>query len=459
MASYDYDLFVIGAGSGGVRASRMSASHGAKVAVAEERFLGGTCVNVGCIPKKLFSYGSHYPHEAKDAAAYGWDFAAPTLDWSCLIENKNKEIERLNGIYRMLLTNAGVTLHEARATLIDAHTLDVGGETVTADKILIATGGRPETDDVPGAKHAIVSDDAFYLSERPNRVLVVGGGYIAVEFAGIFNGYGADTSLIYRRDLFLRGFDMDVRIHLAQEMEKNGINLIWNTVIERIEKTNDGLNVTMSNGETGQFDQILYAIGRKPNTRNMGLEDVGVEMTDKGAIVVDDYYQTSVDNIYALGDIIDRFQLTPVAIGEAMKLSSNLFKGTNYKMDYADIPTAVFSDPPIGTVGLTEEDARAQYGDVDIYRSTFRALKDTLTGSTAQTMMKLIVDRKSDRVVGCHMVGPDAGEITQGLGIALKCGATKAQFDATVGIHPTAAEEFVTMREPLAPPDVAEAAE
>lgn len=459
MASYDYDLFVIGAGSGGVRASRMSASHGAKVAVAEERFLGGTCVNVGCIPKKLFSYGSHYPHEAKDAAAYGWDFAAPTLDWSCLIENKNKEIERLNGIYRMLLTNAGVTLHEARATLIDAHTLDVGGETVTADKILIATGGRPETDDVPGAKHAIVSDDAFYLSERPNRVLVVGGGYIAVEFAGIFNGYGADTSLIYRRDLFLRGFDMDVRIHLAQEMEKNGINLIWNTVIERIEKTNDGLNVTMSNGETGQFDQILYAIGRKPNTRNMGLEDVGVEMTDKGAIVVDDYYQTSVDNIYALGDIIDRFQLTPVAIGEAMKLSSNLFEGTNYKMDYADIPTAVFSDPPIGTVGLTEEDARAQYGDVDIYRSTFRALKDTLTGSTAQTMMKLIVDRKSDRVVGCHMVGPDAGEITQGLGIALKCGATKAQFDATVGIHPTAAEEFVTMREPLAPPDVAEAAE
>ena len=459
MASYDYDLFVIGAGSGGVRASRMSASHGAKVAVAEERFLGGTCVNVGCIPKKLFSYGSHYPDAAKDAAAYGWDFAEPTLDWSRLIENKNKEIERLNGIYRMLLENAGVTLYEARATLIDAHTLDVGGEKVTADKILIATGGRPETDDVPGAEHAIVSDDAFYLPNRPNRALVVGGGYIAVEFAGIFNGYGADTSLIYRRDLFLRGFDMDVRIHLAQEMEKNGINLIWNTVIERIEKTNDGLNVTMSNGETGQFDQILYAIGRKPNTRNMGLEDVGVEMTDKGAIVVDDYYQTSVDNIYALGDIIDRFQLTPVAIGEAMKLSSNLFKGTNYKMDYADIPTAVFSDPPIGTVGLTEEDARAQYGDVDIYRSTFRSLKDTLTGSSAQTMMKLIVDRKSDRVVGCHMVGPDAGEITQGLGIALKCGATKAQFDATVGIHPTAAEEFVTMREPVAPPDLAKAAD
>jgi len=459
MASYDYDLFVIGAGSGGVRASRMSASHGAKVAVAEERFLGGTCVNVGCIPKKLFSYGSHYSDKAKDAAAYGWDFSEPTLDWPRLIENKNNEIERLNGIYRMLLEKAGVTLYEARASLIDAHTLDVAGEKVTADKILIATGGRPETDDVPGAEHAIVSDDAFYLPARPNRALVVGGGYIAVEFAGIFNGYGADTSLIYRRDLFLRGFDMDVRTHLAQEMEKNGINLIWNTVIERIEKTDDGLNVTMSNGKTDRFDQILYAIGRKPNTRNMGLEDVGVEMTDKGAIVVDDYYQTSVDNIYALGDIIDRFQLTPVAIGEAMKLSSNLFKGTKDKMDYADIPTAVFSDPPIGTVGLTEEDAQAQYGAVDVYRSTFRVLKDTLTGSSAQTMMKLIVDRKSDRVVGCHMVGPDAGEITQGLGIALKCGATKAQFDATVGIHPTAAEEFVTMREPVAGPDVVEAAE
>ncbi|MGB0631610.1 MAG: glutathione-disulfide reductase [Alphaproteobacteria bacterium] len=459
MSSYDYDLFVIGAGSGGVRASRMSASHGAKVAVAEERFLGGTCVNVGCIPKKLFSYGSHYPHYAHEAAAYGWDFAEPTLDWSRLIENKNREIERLNGIYRNLLNNAGITLYEARATLIDAHTLDVGGEKVTADKILIATGGKPSRDDAPGAEHAIVSDDAFYLEELPKRVLVVGGGYIAVEFAGIFNGYGADTTLIYRRDMILRGFDIDVRRHLAAEMEKKGVRFMWNSVIGRIDKVDGGLDVTFDDGTTQQYDQVLYAIGRIPNTGNMGLEEVGVEMNGNGAIVVDDYYRTSVDNIYAVGDIIYRYQLTPVAIGEAMKLASNLFKGTNDKMDYADIPTAVFSDPPIGTVGLTEEDARAKYGDVDIYRSTFRALKDTLTGSSEQTMMKLIVDRASDRVVGCHMVGPDAGEITQGLGIALKCGATKAQFDATVGIHPTAAEEFVTMREPVPEPEAAAAAE
>lgn len=459
MSSYDYDLFVIGAGSGGVRASRMSASHGARVAVAEERFLGGTCVNVGCIPKKLFSYGSHYPEYAHEAQGFGWDFPEPSLDWSRLIANKDTEIERLNGIYRNLLSNAGVTLYEARATLIDAHTLDVGGERVTADKILIATGGKPQVWDTPGFEHAIVSDDAFYLEKRPDRVLVVGGGYIAVEFAGIFNGYGAETTLIYRGDMLLRGFDQDVRTHLAQEMQKNGINIVWNTIIDRIEKVDGGLDITFSDGSVHQFDQVLYAIGRVPNTRNMGLEEAGVKLDDKGAIMVDDYFQSSVDNIYALGDIIDRFQLTPVAIGEAMKLSSNLFKGTHEKMDYADIPTAVFSHPPIGTVGLTEEDARAKYGEVDVYRSTFRALKDTLTGGNGQTLMKLIVDKASDKVVGCHMVGPDAGEITQGLGIALKCGATKAQFDATVGIHPTAAEEFVTMREPVAAPTQAEAAE
>ena len=459
MSNYDYDLFVIGAGSGGVRASRMSASHGAKVAVAEERYLGGTCVNVGCIPKKLFSYGSHYPHYGQEASAYGWDFAEPALDWSRLIENKNKEIERLNDIYRNLLNGSGVTLFEARARLIDAHTLDVGGEKVTAKKILIATGGKPSRDEVPGAQYAIVSDDAFYLEELPQRVLIVGGGYIAVEFAGIFNGYGADTTQIYRGDMILRGFDVDVRRHLAAEMEKRGVKFIWNSVIERIDKVDGGLDVTFSDGSLLQYDQVLYAIGRLPNSANMGLEDVGVEMKADGAIVVDDYFKTSVENIYALGDLIDRYQLTPVAIGEAMKLASNLFKGTSEKMDYADIPTAVFSDPPVGTVGLNEEDARAKYGDVDIYRSTFRALKDTLTGSSGQTMMKIIVDKTSDRVVGCHMVGPDAGEITQGLGIALKCGATKTQFDATVGIHPTAAEEFVTMREPLPEPAAASAAE
>ncbi|PPR09534.1 MAG: Glutathione amide reductase [Alphaproteobacteria bacterium MarineAlpha11_Bin1] len=449
MSNYDYDLFVIGAGSGGVRAARMSASYGARVAVAEERFLGGTCVNVGCIPKKLFSYGSHYLHYGQEARAYGWDFAEPTLNWSRLIENKNREIKRLNEIYRNLLKNAGVALFEARAVLIDTHTLDVGGEKVTAEKILVATGGKPSRDEVPGEENALVSDDAFYLKELPKRVLVVGGGYIAVEFAGILNGYGAATSLVYRRDMILRGFDLDVRRHLAAEMEKNGIKFIWNSAIQRIDKVNLGLDVTFSDGSLSQYDQVLYAIGRVANSANMGLENVGVEVSANGAIKVDDYFRTSVENIYALGDLIDRYQLTPVAIGEAMKLASNLFKGTNDKMDYADIPTAVFSDPPIGTVGLTEEDARAQYKDIEIYRSTFRALKDTLTGSSGQTMMKLVVDKTSDRVVGCHMVGPDASEIIQGLGVALKCGATKAQFDATVGIHPTAAEEFVTMREPV----------
>ena len=294
-----------------------------------------------------------------------------------------------------------------------------------------------------------MSDDAFYLEERPDRVMVFGGGYIAVEFAGIFNGYGSETTLIYRGDLFLRGFDLDVRQHLAEEMNKNRVRISWNTTIERIERVDGGLDIYLSNGEVQQVDQVLYAIGRVPNTRNIGLEASGVKLNENGAVVVNDYYRTSVGNIYALGDIIDRYQLTPVAIGEAMKISSNLFNGTKAKMDYSDIPTAVFSDPPIGTVGLTEEDARARYPVIDIYRSRFRALKDTLTGAKQKTMMKLIVDRESDRVVGCHMVGPDAGEIAQGLGIALKCGATKAQFDATVGIHPTAAEEFVTMREPI----------
>ena len=444
-----FDLFVIGAGSGGVRAARMSASYGARVAVAEERFLGGTCVNVGCIPKKLFSYGAHYAEDARAAAAYGWNFEAPTLRWPDLIANKNREIERLNGVYRNLLENAGVTLYEARARMVDAHTLDVGGETVTADRILIATGGRPRVPGAPGIEHAIASDDAFYLEDRPRRVMVVGGGYIAIEFASIFNGYGAEAELVYRRGLFLRGFDIDARRHLAGEMEKKGVALTWNRTVERIDGTADGLDVTMDDGEVRQVDRIMYAIGRDPNTAGMGLAESGVALDGNGAVVVDDYFRTSLGNVYAIGDVIDRHQLTPVAIGEAMRLASNLFRGTNLKMDYADIPTAVFSDPPVGTVGLTEDGARAAYGDIDVYRSTFRPLRHTLTGSEERTMMKLIVDRASDRVVGCHMVGADAGEIVQGLAVALKCGATKEQFDATVGIHPTAAEEFVTMRDPV----------
>jgi len=447
MSEYDFDFYVIGAGSGGVRCARMSASYGARVGVAEERYLGGTCVNVGCVPKKLFSYGSHFSGDFEDAAAYGWNVGAMTLDWKRLIENKNQEILRLNGIYRRILESNNVTIHEARATLKDAHTLDVGGQTITADKILVATGGRPCVPYFPGKEHVITSNEAFFLKDLPRRCIIVGGGYIAVEFAGILHGYGSHLTQLYRGDIFLRGFDSDLRSHLAREMKKQGIDLRFNANIARIEKAGDVLVATLEDGATLEAEAVMYATGRVPNTRTIGLEEIGVEMKRDGAIVVDDHFRTSVPNIYALGDVIDRYQLTPVAISEAMVLSSNLFDGKDYSMDYADIPTAVFSHPNIGTVGLTEEAAREQFGEVDIYRSIFKPMKHTLTGRDEQTLMKLVVDKASDRVVGCHMVGPDAGELIQGMGVALKAGATKVQFDATVGIHPTAAEEFVTMRE------------
>ena len=446
MSEYDFDFYVIGAGSGGVRCARMSASYGARVGVAEERYLGGTCVNVGCVPKKLFSYGSHFAGDFEDAAAYGWNVGAATLDWKRLIENKNQEILRLNGIYRRILDSNNVTIHEAHATLKDAHTLDVGGQTITADKILVATGGWPCVPDFPGKEHVITSNEAFFLEDLPRRCIIVGGGYIAVEFAGILHGYGSHLTQLYRGDLFLRGFDSDLRSHLAGEMKKQGIDLRFNANIARIEKAGDVLVATLEDGATLEVEAVMYATGRVPNTRTIGLEEIGVEMKRDGAIVVDGHFRTSVPNIYALGDVIDRYQLTPVAISEAMVLSSNLFDGKDYSMDYADIPTAIFSHPNIGTVGLTEEAAREQYGEVDIYRSIFKPMKHTLTGRDEQTLMKLVVDKASDRVVGCHMVGPDAGELIQGMGVALKAGATKAQFDATVGIHPTAAEEFVTMR-------------
>ena len=349
-------------------------------------------------------------------------------------------------------------IHESRASFVDAHTLDVGGERVTAETVLVATGGRPQRPYIPGAEHAITSDEAFYLEERPGRVLIVGGGYIAVEFAGIFNGYGSEVIQAYRGPLFMRGFDADIRTHLAEEMAKKGVDIRWRTNVERIERTGEGLAATLSTGETVTVDQAMYAIGRVPNVAGMGLEDVGVDMLGNGAIMVDGSFRTSVDNIYAIGDVTDRIQLTPVAIAEAMVLAANLYDGKDLRMDYGDIATAVFSNPNVGTVGLTEEQARERYGSVAVFRETFRPLKHTLTLAEDRTMMKLVVDRATDRVIGCHMVGPDAAEITQGLGIALKCGATKAQFDATVGIHPTAAEEFVTMRTPVAEPE-AQAAE
>ncbi len=447
MAEYDYDLYTIGAGSGGVRAARISASYGAKVGIAEDRYLGGTCVNVGCVPKKLLVYASHYAEDFEDAAGFGWTVGKSSFHWPTLIANKNKEIERLNGIYGRLLGNAGVDLHEGRATVVDPHTVSVNGQTYTAKYILVATGGWPAVPDIPGKEHAITSNEAFFLDDLPKRVIVVGGGYIAVEFAGIFNGLGSQVTQLYRGPHFLRGFDDDVRHFLADEMRKKGVDLRFNTNIARIEKRGDTLLAEMEDGTEMEADVIMYATGRDPNASGIGLEEAGVELNRKGAVVVDDYFKTSVDSIYAIGDVIDRIALTPVAIAEGMVLSDNLFRGGSGTMDYEDVPTAVFSQPNIGTVGLTEAQARETYGAVDIYTSSFTPMKYTLADSDEKTFMKLIVDRASDRVVGFHMVGPDAGETTQGVGIAFKCGATKAQFDATVGIHPTAAEEFVTMRE------------
>ena len=456
MAEYDYDLFTIGAGSGGVRAARISATYGAKVGIAEDHYLGGTCVNVGCVPKKLLVYASHFAEVFEDAAGFGWTVGERKFDWSTLIDNKDKEISRLNGIYERMLGNAGVELHEGRATVVDPHTVSVNGKNYTAKYILVATGGWPSVPDIPGKEHAITSNEAFFLDDLPKRVIVVGGGYIAVEFAGIFNGLGSKVTQLYRGPHFLRGFDDDVRHFLADEMRKKGVDLPFNTNIARIEKRGDALLAEMEDGSEMEADVIMYATGRNPNARGIGLEEAGVELNGKGAVVVDDYFKTSVDSIYAIGDVIDRIALTPVAIAEGMVLADNLFRGGSGTMDYADVPTAVFSQPNIGTVGLTEAQAREKYGAVNIYTSSFKPMKHTLTGSDEQTFMKLIVDRASDRVIGFHIVGPDAGETTQGVGIAFKCGATKAQFDATVGIHPTAAEEFVTMREKV--PDDAEKA-
>lgn len=451
--SYDFDLFVIGAGSGGVRAARMSATYGAKVGIAEERHLGGTCVNIGCVPKKLMVYASHFDEDFEDAAGYGWTVGPRSFDWQTLIANKNQEIGRLNGIYESLLTKAGVEIVDGRAVLTGPNSLEVAGRKITAKTILVATGARPSRSSEPGQELGIVSDDIFFLEQQPERMMVLGGGYIAVEFAGIFNGLGSEVTQLYRRDLFLRGFDGDVRRFLAEEMRKKGVDLIFNTIASQIEKTSSGLLVTLSDGQKREVDQVLYAIGRRPNIEGLGLEAAGVALDERGAIKVDDHYRTNVPSIYALGDVTDRVQLTPVAIAEAMVLAGNLYKGENRTLDYADIPTAVFSQPPIGTVGLTEEQARTRYEALDIYRSEFRPMKHTMTHNTERTLMKLIVDRASQKVVGAHMVGADAGEIAQGLGIAIKAGATKADFDATIGIHPTAAEEFVTMRDPVPEPE------
>jgi glutathione reductase (NADPH) len=448
--AYDFDLIVIGAGSGGTRASRLSASYGARVAVVEEGRLGGTCVNVGCIPKKLFVYAAHYGEDFADAAAYGWEVAPPRFDFARLRDHKDAEIARLNGVYAKLLDEAGVTRIEGRARLEGGHTVAVGERRLSAEHVLVATGSRPRLPKTPGIEHAITSNEAFALERLPERAVVVGGGYIAVEFAGIFHGMGAATVLLHRGDRLLRGFDGDLRRGLAQEMLRRGVDVRCNAHVERIEKTGTGLRVTLHGGASLEADAVLYATGRTPNTDGLGLEALGVALGPLGEIVVDDYSRSSVPGVWAIGDVTSRINLTPVALHEGICFARTVFGGAPTKPDHRDVPTAVFSTPPIGTVGLGEEEAREAGRDVAVFRSTFTPLRHTLTRTGEQTLVKLVVDRANDRVLGAHMLGPEAGEIIQGLGIAVKSGVTKAQLDATIGIHPTTAEEFVTLRQPVA---------
>ena len=449
--AYEFDLFVIGAGSGGVRAARFAAGFGAKVAVAESRYLGGTCVNVGCVPKKLLVYGAHFAEDFEQASGFGWSLGEATFDWATLIANKDREIHRLNGIYRNLLVNSGVTLMEGHAKLTGPHEVEVNGQRHTAKHILIATGGWPQIPEIPGHEHAISSNEAFFLNTLPKRVLVVGGGYIAVEFAGIFHGLGAQTSLLYRGEMFLRGFDGAVRKHLHEELTKRGMDVQFNADIERIDKQPDGsLKATLKDGRELIADCVFYATGRRPMLDNLGLEHTGVKLDERGFVEVDDLYQSAEPSILAIGDVIGRVQLTPVALAEGMAVARRLFKPEQYRpVDYQMIPTAVFSLPNIGTVGLSEEQAIEAGHKVQIFESSFRPMKLTLTECQERTLMKLVVDADTDKVLGCHMVGPEAGEIVQGLAIALKAGATKQHFDETIGVHPTAAEEFVTMRTPV----------
>jgi glutathione reductase (NADPH) len=450
VADREFDLFVIGAGSGGVRAARFSAARGARVAVAEDRYLGGTCVNVGCVPKKLFVYASHFRDEMEDATSgFGWTLGSSSFDWPTLRDNKTREIERLNRIHEELLRDAGVQHVEGRATIIDPHTVEVEGKRYSAENILVATGGWPTVPEIPGAELAVTSNEMFYLDELPRKAIIVGGGYIAVEFACIFHGFGVDVTELYRGPLFLRGFDGDVRTHLAEQIRGRGIDLRFDTNVTAIEKTDSGIRATLTDGSKLDGDLILFATGRHPNTANLGLEEVGVEFGKAGAIAVDEYSRTNVPSIWAIGDVTNRINLTPVALHEGVCLSETLFNDNPRSPDHEYVPAAVFSQPPVGTVGLTEEEAAEKFDAIDVYRSSFRALKHTLTNGKERTMMKLIVDRASDRVVGLHMVGPEAGEIIQGFAVAIKAGATKSDFDATIGVHPTSAEEFVTMRTPV----------
>lgn len=445
---YDFDFFVIGAGSGGVRASRTAAALGARVAVAEERFLGGTCVNVGCVPKKLFSYAAHYHHDFADSEGFGWSFPQqPVFDWLMLKNNKDNEINRLNGIYRKLLGNAGVTLFETRATVTGPHSIQLDGQRVTARYILIATGGRPFIPDFPGSNLVMNSDDVFALDRLPQSIIIVGGGYIAVEFAGIFAGLGVETSLVNRGPALLRGFDHDIQLNFQEEIKKYS-KLKLNSKVKSITGSGQDLTVSFDDGNSQPASAVLYATGRIPNTRNLGLESAQVKLADNGAVIVDTYFQSSCPSIFAVGDVIDRIALTPVALAEGEMLARRLFAGKQAELSYDNITTAVFSQPNIATVGLTEEQARARHANIKVFKSRFTPLKHTLSGNSEKTFLKMLVDADSDRVLGIHMLGADAGEIIQGLAVAMVAGASKQHFDQTIGIHPTTAEEFVTLRTP-----------
>ena len=453
--AFDFDLIVIGAGSGGVRCARFAAGFGAKVAVIESRYLGGTCVNVGCVPKKLLVYGAHVREELQLAQDYGWAVQAGEVDWPELIRRKNNEIERLNGVYRRLLEGSGVNLYEGHGKLLDGHRVQVNGpageQVISAERVLIATGGWPQVPDIPGKELATTSNEAFYLPTLPKRVLVVGGGYIAVEFASIFHGMGAKTSLSYRGDLFLRGFDEALRQQLREEFRHKGIQLAFNSHVTSIRRAQDGsLLANMADGSVHNVDCVFYATGRRPMLDDLGLENTVVTLDERGFIAVDEHYQTAEPSVLAIGDVIGRMALTPVALAEGMAVARRLYQPEAFvPVDYQNIPTAVFSLPNMATVGLSEEQAREQGLRVKIFQSRFRPMKLSFSDSPEKTLMKLVVDADTDKVLGCHMLGPEAAEIVQGLAVAIKAGATKAVFDQTLGIHPSAAEEFVTMRQSI----------
>jgi glutathione reductase (NADPH) len=456
VATYDYDLFVIGAGSGGVRAARLAAMSGASVAVAEEHRVGGTCVIRGCVPKKLMVYASEFAHHFKIAQSYGWTVGERSFDWRAFIEEKDAEIARLSGIYVTNLSNAGAVLMHGKARLTDAHTVQVEGHgTITADRVLVATGGRPWAPDaVPGIEHAISSNEAFHLPELPRRIVIAGGGYIAVEFAGIFAGLGVETTLVHRGPNVLRGFDDHVRAHVAEEMEKRGIQVILGCRHESLEKTASGVVSTFADGHKVESDLVMFAVGRKPYVEGLGLEAAGVALTELGAVKVDDYSRTNVDNIWAVGDVTDRLNLTPVAIREGAAFAETEFYGRPTRFDHEMVASAVFSQPPIGAVGMTEADARHALGRVDIYLARFRPMKYAFAGGDERCLIKLVVEAASQRVVGCHVVGPDAPEIIQMAAVALKMGVTKQQWDSTCAVHPTLAEELVTLREKYMPSEL-----